>query len=111
TAWPDLNTKIVGWGAGRLYVVGARPGVGKSILGVQAAIGLSDHGWVALHSLEMSKEEVTTRGIAQLGSVPLGRLMGTSEVSEPLSPRDWRKISEARGRFNDMPLSIDDRAS
>lgn len=111
TAWPDLNTKIVGWGAGRLYVVGARPGVGKSILGVQAAIGLSEHGWVALHSLEMSKEEVTTRGIAQLGSVPLGRLMGTSEVSEPLSPRDWRKISEARGRFNDMPLSIDDRAS
>jgi len=111
TPWPELNKKIVGWGEGRLYVVGARPGVGKSILGVQAAIGLADHGWVAFHSLEMSKEEVTTRGIAQIGSVPLGRLMGTSDVTEPLSPRDWQRISKARGEFNDMPLSIDDRGA
>lgn len=111
TPWPDLNKKIVGWGAGRLYTVGARPGVGKSILGVQAALGLCQYGWVALHSLEMSKEEVTIRGIAQVGEVPLGRLMGTSEVTEPLSQRDWARIADARGQINDMNLSIDDRAS
>src|SRR5690625_2616947 len=29
TPWPDLNSKLVGWAVGRLYTVGARPGVGK----------------------------------------------------------------------------------
>lgn len=111
TPWPDLNKRIVGWGEGRLYIIGARPGVGKSIVGLQAALDLCSHGWVAFHSLEMSEGEVTTRAISQLGEVPLGRLMGRSEVTEPLTARDWDRISEARGRLNDMPLSIDDRTS
>lgn len=111
TPWADLNDKIIGWGAGRLYVVGARPGVGKSILAVQAALGLTRHGWVAFHSLEMSGEEVVTRAIAQLAEVPLGRLMGTSSVTEPLSARDWEHISKIRGHISDMPLSIDDRGA
>lgn len=109
--WVDLNRKIGGWRPGALYVVGARPGVGKSIVALQAAIGLADHGWVAFNTLEMADREVVIRAIAQLAEVPLGRMDGKSEIAEPMTKRDWDKIARIRGRFDSMCLSIDDRSS
>lgn len=109
--WPGLNRKLTGWRPGALYVVGARPGVGKSIVALQAAIGLTEHGWVAFNTLEMADREVVARTIAQTAEVPLGRLDGRSEVAEPVTQRDWDKIARVRDRLDTMRLSIDDRSS
>ena len=46
TPWTDLNHFVGGWRPGGLYVVGARPGVGKTILGLQAAVELARRGYV-----------------------------------------------------------------
>lgn len=108
TPWPDLNHKITGWAPGRLYVIGARPGVGKSIVGLQAALGLAHHGPVAFHSLEMTTDEVNARAIAQIGEVALGRLEGRSDTADPLTERDWNHIAQARATLDNLPLSIDD---
>ena len=46
TPWPDLNQIIGGWKPGGLYVIAARPGVGKTLAALQAATNLADTGHV-----------------------------------------------------------------
>src|SRR5690625_3226403 len=112
TPWPDLNRFIRGWRPGALYVIGARPGIGKSIIGLQAAIDLARRGPVAFNSLEMGDLEVVGRVIAQTAHVALGRLDGESDdPAEQLSPRDWENIAKARPDWEALPLAIDDRSN
>ncbi|MBK5248125.1 MAG: AAA family ATPase [Actinomycetales bacterium] len=106
TPWQELNYLIQGWRPGALYVIGARPGIGKSLMALQAAIGLAKCGYVAFHSLEMPRLEVHTRIIAQLASVPQSRM-----DDRHLSTDDWRRIAGARAAFADLHLAIDDRSS
>lgn len=106
TPWPDLNYLIRGWRPGALYVIGARPAVGKSIMGMQAAASLSRHGWVSLHSLEMPRDELNKRLLAALGDVALSRM-----DDKTLTPRDWEHIAKARADIATLRLSIDDRSS
>lgn len=106
TPWPDLNYVIGGWRPGALYVIGARPGVGKSLLGLQAAIALAETGHVAFHSLEMPTREVHTRLLAQMADVPMVRM-----EKRQLNDRDWKHLVDARARLADINLAVDDRGS
>lgn len=109
--WADLNEIIRGWRPGALYVIGARPGMGKTIIGLQAALSLTQTGAVAFSSLEMTHHELTSRIIAQTAEVPLGRLDGSTDNPDTaLSPRDWKRIAEMRARWEEMPLAIDDHS-
>jgi len=112
TPWGELNGIINGWIPGALYVVAARPSIGKTILAVQAAIGLSEAaGYVALTSLEMSKREIQGRITSQLAKVATGRLKGRAPNVEPLSVADWDNISKATPRINALRIDINTRAS
>jgi len=67
----SLDELLNGFKPGGLYIVGARPGVGKSVLGLQMAWGFARNanelpegekaGLVLFHSLEMSKRELMNR--------------------------------------------------
>lgn len=104
TPWADLNYLIGGWRPGGLYVIGARPAKGKSIMGLQAAVDLAQHGAVAFHSLEMPREEVHTRVLAQLSGVSMTRM-----ERRQLTDNDWDRISAARAKVAEMNLAIDER--
>ena len=106
TPWDDLNEFIGGWRAGALYVIGARPSVGKSLMGLQAAVSLAEHGLCSFHSLEMPEAEVHTRLIAQISGVPQARM-----DRRELTASDWQKIATARGSRLFRSLVIDDRGS
>lgn len=108
TPWPDLNAHIGGMRRGCVYVVGARPGVGKTIIALQIALALAEHGHVSFSSLEMSETELTLRIIANLANVALGRLNGSGQS---LTARDWEHIAMARGRLAALPLAFDDRGT
>lgn len=110
TPWDELNRLITGWRPGALYAVGARPGVGKTILGMQAALELAKHGAVAFMSLEMPRSELQTRIISQTAEVAMGRLGGTSDQSTPLDERDWQRIGAQRAAWSSIPLSISDKS-
>lgn len=103
--WTDLNDIIGGWRAGAMYVVGARPGVGKSLLALGAALKLAETGGVAWASLEMPRQEVHERALAATAMVPLGRIK-----DHHLDEQDWVKIAEATTKLAGLPISIDDRA-
>ena len=74
TPWDDLNHLIHGWAPGRLYVVGARPSVGKTVFGVQAGIALTNMGPVAYTSMEMGRPELQKRAISYIARVDMGRI-------------------------------------
>lgn len=106
--WEELTEQIGGLRRGALYVVGARPGIGKTITALQMALDLAAHGTVAFSTLEMSKAEIWARAVANRAEVALGRLNGTGE---PVNARDWEKIRAARAALHVDTLAIDDRSS
>lgn len=88
TPWNQLNVIIGGLRPGALYIIGARPGVGKTIVGLQLAWHLSKTGPVSFHSLEMGKTELYNRIIAMEASVYLGNIeKGT------IRDHEWVKIA------------------
>jgi replicative DNA helicase len=106
TPWDELNDLIRGWRPGALYVVAARPGVGKSIIAIDAALGLAQHGYVGINSLEMPETELHGRLIANIAQVHVGRIDGRS-----LSPVDWDKIAGKMPDLTALRISIDDRSA
>ncbi|WP_454044395.1 replicative DNA helicase [Cellulosimicrobium sp. Marseille-Q8652] len=106
TPWADLNHLIGGWRPGALYVIGARPGAGKTLMSTQAAVDIAAHGGtVALNNLEMSRQEVMFRVTAQVAGVHLGRIL-----DRKLTTDDWEKITKHAATIRDLPLSIDDNS-
>ena len=110
TPWAGVNGIIRGWRPGGLYVVAARPGAGKSIFGLQAAVGLAQYGAVALSSVEMDRAEVGRRLIALTAGVHFGRLQGTGPGSVPLTTGNREAIEDVREYIRELPLSVDDRS-
>lgn len=107
TPWTDLTKILGGWRPGALYYLGARPGVGKSVIGVQAAIDVARRGKTAfIASLEMSKTELYHRMLSLVGTVDQGRLQRRT-----LTKQDWSNLSEAAAHIAQLPLVVDDRGT
>lgn len=102
-----LDRTMGGLRPGQLIVIAGRPGMGKSILGVEwarhAAMNLKRP--VALFSLEMSRNEVANRLISAQTEIPLGKL-----TNGALSQHDWDIVATVSGRISAAPLFIDDSA-
>jgi replicative DNA helicase len=103
--WPSLNEIIAGFRPGALYIIGARPGVGKTIVGLQIAWELSKTGPVSFHSLEMGRNELYNRIIASEAQVYIGNIeKGT------LKEHDWTKIANVRTKIQSHQLAIHDKS-
>ena len=105
TGYPDLDGAIGGLRPGELIIIGARPGVGKSVLGLNIADHLSTQlGLSGLFaSLEMREEELTHRRIAATATVPLTHL-----TRHMVSDADWHQINRAHERLTSSRLRVDD---
>ncbi|HBH58507.1 MAG TPA: hypothetical protein DDY41_10285, partial [Arthrobacter bacterium] len=100
--WENVNHFIQGWRPGALYVIGARPSVGKTVAGFQAALSLCNRGPVAFTSLEMGHEELELRMVSQEARVDMGRI-----TRRQLTNADWERVGKARERWEHLPLFID----
>src|SRR3954469_6082581 len=101
----DLDELTNGLQAGQMIVIAARPGVGKSTLGLDIARSASvrHHQAACIFSLEMSKHEITMRLLSAEAKVPLHHMRAGS-----LSDEDWSKLARRMGEVADAPLYIDD---
>lgn len=94
-----------GYRPGRLYVIAARPGMGKSALGIQGLVTAGRLGIPGLgFSLEMPRVEQADRMIAARSGVD-----GERMASGDLAPSDWRRILEAVADLAQLPVWIDHR--
>ncbi|MGH3934651.1 MAG: replicative DNA helicase [Pseudonocardiaceae bacterium] len=87
-----------------VYVVAARPGCGKSLVGANIALRVAQGGTGALIcSLEMSRDEITNRTLANMAGVEL-----TAITTHQLTDPDWARLRTAREQFRGVPLMIRD---
>ena len=84
--FPSLDGILGGFAQGGLYVIAARPGVGKSALGIALADMIARETTVLYASLEMSGEELNSRRVAAFSTAPctFGKLLfgKTTEVED-----------------------------
>ncbi len=77
TGFPSLDGLLGGFAQGGLYIMAARPGVGKSALGIAVADMLAKSHRCLYASLEMTEEEINARRIAAFSEAPcsFGKLL------------------------------------
>lgn len=105
TGFVDLDEMMAGLQPSALYVVGARPAMGKTAfaLGLSTNAAMADQRPVLIFSLEMSQLEISQRILCSEALVDSSRLK-TGRIEEG----DWNRISHAVGRLAEAPLYIDD---
>lgn len=108
TGWPDIDRLIGGLAPGRLVVIGARPGVGKSVMGTNLALHFAGHHGhaVLIASLEMPENEVGQRLLAAHASVNLTSLQNGLEDEAA-----WSRIAARNEELLDLPIYIEGEAS
>jgi replicative DNA helicase len=105
TPWPDLNRHISGGlHPGRFYVVGARPGNGKSIAAHNMAEYAASKGFVAqVFSVEMGGLEVAGRIASAAMSIDMGEI-----TRRELSEYSWYQLEQYRETAVDYELYVDE---
>lgn len=89
-----------------LWIVGARPNVGKTPFGMQIGIANAQLGHpVLVFSLEMAEMELACRCISHAG------IAHPSDVRDPRFARNWNAIANAPSFVSGWPMLIDDTPS
>lgn len=106
TGFNDLDELLSGLQPGTLNIIGARPSMGKTALGLGMAVHVAKNSQkpVLMFSLEMSHAELTQRILGSEAEVDSQRMR-----SGRLSEQDWSRIGRAYARL-EIPLFLDDNA-
>ncbi|MDE8648152.1 DnaB-like helicase C-terminal domain-containing protein [Rhodococcus qingshengii] len=109
TCWEDLNEKLAGgFHTKRTYIVGARPGGGKTLWLLNAAQALAEAGHPSLFvSLEMPEHEAVSRVMASGAEAEYGQI-----TKKQIDDRNMRLLTlYTENRVPDTELYITDKAS
>lgn len=103
TGFAELNNLIYGFQKGNLIIVAARPGLGKSTIGLNfAARACMNHHHVAFFSLEMGYDQLIMRMLSTYSSINLSKI-----ITGQLSGDEMRLLLQAKATINKFPLYID----
>lgn len=106
TRIPSLDRMLNGGlRPGMVYVLAARPSIGKSSFAESLAITLAEQGLpVLMLSQEMPEGEVADRAISSIGGIDYGNLQ-----SGRLNDIEWSQMTEAVERVQALPFFVDDQ--
>lgn len=96
-----LDQATGGMCGGELVIVAARPGCGKTSLGMQVAMSAAKHGQVLFVSLEMSDKELVARHLAGEAGVDSRRLR-----SAKIEQYDLQKLVAAASSLVNVKLNV-----
>lgn len=101
----SIDARFGGWQNGKLYIIAARPSMGKSAFAIEmmknAALRFGKR--VALFSLEMGNEEMVSRMLASECQVK-----GTALSNATMTSDDWRNINTRSNKLIQAPIYLDD---
>jgi replicative DNA helicase len=118
TGLPDLDLRTGGFRPGELWVLGGRPGQGKTILGTGFSRKIADHGarlvanreqgiGAVLFSLELPEAQVTARLLADIAYGPRNAITFDQIMRGEVEERDVSWIEDAASHLAKLPLAID----
>ncbi|HUD10410.1 MAG TPA: replicative DNA helicase [Candidatus Saccharimonadales bacterium] len=108
TGFKDLDAILAGLQRSDLFVLAARPSMGKTALALNIAhnVAVKSKQAVLIFSLEMSKEQLVDRLLAVESGVDAWALRTGN-----LTDADFEKLSHAMGTLSEAPIFIDDTPS
>lgn len=103
--WPELDRVIHGLRKKNVYMIAARPKVGKSVMGLNIATEVAGvHGKTAVYfTLEMSEQEMGVRVIADKADISLSHL-----IDRNLNDFQTVKMAELYRESSQWPLEVHD---
>lgn len=104
TGFPSLNRYIGGLQKGKLYIVGARPSMGKSSFVMNVAEYVAQTHNVLFISLEMSRKEYAQRMLFSRANVDVNKINCGS-----ITDSDIEKVSAQRDYLDSLKLYIETR--
>ena len=105
TGFSDIERVVNGWKNGELIIIGGRPSMGKSSLGLQYAINASTHcrkqgsGGALFISVEMSMDMISQRLLQIIGGINAQEISGTY-----ISQTQQSAIVKAQSEVDTLPL-------
>ena len=108
SGFADLDELTTGFQPGDLIIIGGRPSMGKTALGLNIAqhVGVEVGEPAAVYSLEMSKEQLALRMLCSEAMVD-----SNSVRKGFIRKEDWHKLTNAAGKLAAAPIFIDDSSS
>ncbi|MCW1957608.1 MAG: replicative DNA helicase [Mycobacterium sp.] len=105
TGFVELDEVTNGLHPGQMIVVAARPGVGKSTLGLDflRSCSIKNRMSSVVFSLEMSKTEIVMRMLSAEAKIKLADMR-----SGRMSDDDWTRLARRMSEISEAPLYIDD---
>ncbi|RFZ64612.1 Replicative DNA helicase [Mycobacterium marinum] len=105
TGFTELDEVTNGLHPGQMIIVAARPGVGKSTLGLDFMRSCSIKHQMAsvIFSLEMSKTEIVMRLLSAEAKIKLADMR-----SGRMTDDDWTRLARRMSEISEAPLYIDD---
>jgi len=105
TGFVELDEVTNGLHPGQMIVIAARPGMGKSTLGLDflRSCSIKNRMTSVIFSLEMSKSEIVMRLLSAEARIKLADMR-----SGRMSDDDWTKLARRMSEISEAPLFIDD---
>jgi len=105
TGFVELDEITNGLHPGQMIVIAARPGVGKSTLGLDflRSASIKHRLTSVIFSLEMSKTEIVMRLLSAEAKIKLADMR-----SGRMSDDDWTRLARRMSEISEAPLFIDD---
>ena len=105
TGMEDLDKTILGLGGGDLILVASRPGMGKTSIALNIAlhVGKTSNKTVAVFSLEMAREQLAMRLLANQGVIDSQKLQ-TGRINQ----EEWKRVNSAATIISATDIRIDD---
>lgn len=105
TGYKDLDNMLAGFQRSDLFILAARPAMGKTALMLNFAhnVAVQSQQSVLFFSLEMSKEQLVDRLLSMESGVDAWALRTGN-----LTDSDFEKIGHAMGTLSEAPMYIDD---
>ena len=105
TGWPDMDNILAGLQKSDLFILAARPAMGKTafVLNLAHNVAVKANQAVLVFSMEMSKEQLVDRMLSRESGVDAWALRTGN-----LTDSDFEKIGHAMGTLSEAQIFIDD---
>ena len=105
TGFYEFDKLISGLHENELYIIAARPGMGKTAFALNIATYLARNTKknVAIFNFEMSAEQLVNRMLSSIGQINFSKFRNGN-----FDNNDWKRLSEAVSVLADTNIKIDD---